>query len=176
VVVSRRDSTPAKAPVPPGAQVAPGAKPTADELELLAEAAAPAWPPPGVKLGKNPTVKSFELFWKPFRAALLASDMSTLAKMTRFPLRALSETDSAPEQAVQQAQFPRLVQRLRVQNTGLEVGGHESHLEYVKRLPRIHEGHLQGPTARVGDLQFAFFDPDGWCFESAYVSAIDESK
>jgi hypothetical protein len=68
------------------------------------------------------------------------------------------------------------VQRLQAQNTGLDVGGHESHLEYVKRLPRIHEGHLQGPTARVGDLQFAFFDPDGWRFESAYVSAIDESK
>jgi hypothetical protein len=178
-VVSRLDSAPAVAPMPsrpngPG----PGATPSREELALEAEAdeVEKSALPPGVAIGKNPTVKSFELFWKPFRTALLASDVSALAKMTRFPFRALSETDSEPEQAVQRAEFPRLVRRLLAQNTGLEVGGHESHLEYVKRLPRIHQDHLQGPTARVGDLQFAFFDPDGWRFESAYVSDIDESK
>jgi hypothetical protein len=178
-VVSRLDSSPAVAPVKsrpngPG----PGATPSREELALEAEAdeVEKSALPPGVAIGKNPTVKSFEVFWKPFRAALLASDTNALAKMTRFPFRALSETDSEPEHGVQQAEFPRLVRRLLAQNTGLEVGGHESHLEYVKRLPRIHEDHLQGPSARVGDLQFAFFERDGWRFESAYVSDIDESK
>jgi hypothetical protein len=178
-VVSRLDSAPAVAPVPSGPNgPGPGAKPSREELALEAEAdeVEKSALPPGVAIGKNPTVKSFEIFWKPFRTALLASDMTALAKMTRFPFRALSETDSEPEQAVQRAEFPRLVRRLLAQNTGLDVGEHESHLEYVKRLPRIHEDHLQGPTARVGDLQFAFFAPDGWRFESAYVSDIDESK
>jgi hypothetical protein len=141
----------------------------ADEVEKSAL-------PPGVAIDKNPGVKSFEMFWRPFRKALLASDTSALATLTRFPFRALSETDSEPVRAVQPAEFPRLVRRLLAQNTGLDVGGHESHLEYVKRLPRIHEDHLQGPTARVGDLQFAYFEPDGWRFESAYLSVIDESK
>jgi hypothetical protein len=173
-VVSRLGSAPTIAPVPPGAPVAPGAKPTPAELELLAEAAAaPTWPPPGVKLGKNPTVKNFEEFWKPFRAALLASDADAVAKVTRFPFRALSDSD--PERAVERAEFPRLVRRLMAQDTGLQEG-HESHLELAKRLHRIPPSFLQGPTARVGDLQFAFFDPDGWRFDSAWVNDIDESK
>jgi hypothetical protein len=88
-VVSRIGSASNIAPVPPGASLAPGARPTPEELKLLAEAAAaPAWRPPGVKLGKNPTVKNFEEFWKPFRAALLASDTDAVAKVTRFPFRA----------------------------------------------------------------------------------------
>lgn len=84
--------------------------------------------------------------------------------------------DFEPVRAVERAEFPRLVRRLLAQDTGRQVGGHESHLEYVKRLPRIHEDHLQGPTARVGDLQFAFFEADGWRFEGAWVSDVDESK
>jgi hypothetical protein len=172
--VVSRGSAPTIVPVPPGAPVAPGAKPTPAELELLAEAAAaPAWPPPGVKLGKNPTVKNFEEFWKPFRAALLASDADAVAKVTRFPFRALSDSD--PERAVERAEFPRLVRRLMAQDTGLQ-DGHESHLEFAKRLHRIPASFLQGPTARVGDLQFAFLDPDGWRFDSAWVNDIDESK
>jgi hypothetical protein len=132
--VSRRDSAPTVAPVPRGAPVAPGAKPTPEDLELLKEAAAaPAWPPPGKKLGKSPTVKNFEAFWKPFRAALLAPDMDALAKMTTFSFRALSESD--PVRTVERAEFPRLVRRQLAQDTGLDVGGHESHQEYVKRLP-----------------------------------------
>ena len=164
-VVSRLDSAPAVAPLPsspngPG----PGATPTPAELELQKEAdAKPEWPPPGMKLGANATVKNFEAFWKPFRAALLASDTDALAKVTRFPLRALSDSD--PERSIDRTEFPRLVRRLLAQDTGLEVGGHESHLELVKRLP-----------ARVGDLQFAFLDPDGWRFESAWLNDIDESK
>jgi len=143
-------------------------------VELLAEAAAaPAWPPPGVKLGKNPTVKNFEEFWKPFRAALLASDTDAVAKVTRFPFRARSDSD--PERAVARAEFPRLVRRLRAQNTGFQ-DDHESHLELVKRLHRIAPSFPQVPTARVGDLEFAFLDPDGWRFESAWVNDIDESK
>jgi hypothetical protein len=143
-------------------------------MELLTEAAAaPAWPPPGVKLGKNPTVKNFEEFWKPFRAALLASDTDAVAKVTRFPFRVLSDSD--PERAVDRAEFPRVVRRLMAQNTGLQ-DDHESHLELVKRLHRIPPSFLQGPTARVGALEFAFFDPDGWRFESAWVNDIDESK
>jgi hypothetical protein len=175
-VVSRLDSAPAVAPLPsspngPG----PGATPTTAELELQKEAdAKPEWPPPGMKLGANPTVKNFEVFWKPFRAALLVADTDALAKVTRFPLRALSDSD--PERSVDRAEFRRLVRRLLAQDTGLEVGGHESLLELVKRLPRIPPDFVQGPTARVGDLQFAFLDPDGWRFESAWVNDIDESK
>lgn len=175
-VVSRLDSAPPVAPQPsspngPG----PGATPTPAELELQKEAdAKPEWPPPGMKLGANPSVKNFEAFWKQFRAALLVSDTDSLAKVTQFPLRALSDSD--PERSVDRAEFPRLVRRLLAQDTGLEVGGHESHLQLVKRLPRIPPDFVQGPTARVGDLQFAFLDPDGWRFESAWVNDIDESK
>ena len=169
---------PAVATLPPGAPVAPGATPRPEELELLAEAAGPEAQakglPPGVAIDKNPTVKSFETFWKPFRAALLASDMDAVAKATRFPFRALN--DFEPVRAVERAELPRLVRRLLAQDTGRQVGGHESHLEFVKRLPRIPPSFLQGPTARVGDLQFAFFEPDGWRFEGAWVSEVDESK
>jgi hypothetical protein len=174
--LDQKSVAPAVAPVPPGAPVAPGAKPNAEELELLAEAAAAEAKglPPGVAIDKNPTVKSFETFWKPFRAALLASDMETLAKATRFPFRALN--DFEPVRAVGRVEFPRLVRRLLAQDTGRQVGGHESHLEFLKRLPRIPPSFLQGPTARVGDLQFAFFEPDGWRFEGAWVSEMDESK
>lgn len=130
-VVSRLDSMPPVAPLPlspngPG----PGATPTPAELELQKEAdAKPAWPPPGMKLGANPTVKNFEAFWKPFRAALLVSDTDALAKVTRFPLRALSDSD--PERSVDRGEFPRLVRRLLAQGIGLDVGGHESHLQLV---------------------------------------------
>lgn len=59
------------------------------ELELQKEAdTKPEWRPPSMKLGTNPTVKNFETFWKPFRAALLGSDTDELRKVTRFPLRA----------------------------------------------------------------------------------------
>jgi hypothetical protein len=175
-VVSRLDSAPVVAPVPsrpngPGS----GATPSREELKLEAEAdeVEKSALPPGVAIGKNPGVKSFEMFWKPFRAALLASDTDAVAKVTRFPFRVLSDSD--PERAVGRAEFPRLVQRLMAQNTGLQ-DGHESHLEFAKRLHRIPASFLQGPTARVGDLQFAFFDPDGWRFDSAWVNDIDESK
>jgi hypothetical protein len=176
-VVSRLDSAPAVAPVPsrpngPG----PGATPSREELALEAEAdeVQKSALPPGVALDKDPGVKSFETFWKPFRKALLASDMDALMKATRFPFRALSDFD--PTRTVERAEFPRLVRRLLAQNTGLELGVHESHLEYAKRHPRIPPSFLQGPTARVGDLQFAFFESGGWRFEGAWVNDIDESK
>jgi hypothetical protein len=174
-VVTRLDTAPAVAPVQPGPnQLGPGATPTPEDLQLLKEAEAqPDWPPPGKKLGKNPTVKSFEAFWKPFRAAFIASDMAALEKLSTFPFRALSDSD--PVHTVDRSEFPRLVRRLLAQNTGLQ-DDHESHQQYVKRLHRIHEEHLQGASARVGDLQFGFFDPDGWRFESAWVSDLDESK
>jgi hypothetical protein len=105
---------------------------------------------------------------------LLASDMDALMKATRFPFRALSDFD--PTRAIDRAEFPRLVRRLLAQDTGRQVGGHESHSEFVKRLPRIPPSLLDGPTARVGDLQFAYFEPDGWRFEGAWVSDLDESK
>ena len=129
--------------------------------------------PPGTKLGKNASVKNFEAFWKPFREALLASDTNALAKLTAVPFRALSESD--PTRNVDRAEFPRLVKRLMAQNTGL-ADDHESHLELVKRLHRIPPSLVQGATARVGDLEFAFLDPDGWRFTSAWVSDLDESK
>jgi len=175
-VVSRLDSAPAVAPVPPSPN-RPGATPSPGELELQKEAdEAPEWPPPSLKLGKNPSVKNFEVFWKPFRAAMLASDMDALAGMTQFPVQAFSETGSEPEQSIERANFPRLMRRMMAQNTGLDVGGHESHLEFAKRLHRIAPSLVQGPTARVGDLQFVFLDGDGWRFQSAYVSALDESQ
>jgi hypothetical protein len=174
--VSRLDSAPAKAPVPsrpngPG----PGATPSREELALEAEADEVAKSQglrPGAKAGKNPTVKNFEAFWKPFRQALLASDMDALAEVTMFPLRALSDSD--PTRNVERAEFPRLVRRLLAQDVG-HFKDHESHLRLVKRLPRIPPDFVQGPTARVGDLQF-WFDPNGWRFESAWVSDIDESQ
>jgi hypothetical protein len=173
-MASRLRSAPYLAPLPPGAPVAPGAKPTPEELELLAEAAAaPAWPPAGVKLGNVPTVKNFEEFWKPFRLALLAFDTDAMSRVTRFPFRVLSDSD--PERVIERAEFPRLMRRLMAQDTGLQ-DDHESHLALVKRLHRIPPSLLQGPTARVGDLQFALFDPDGWRFESVWVNDIDESK
>jgi hypothetical protein len=173
-VVSRLESAPTVAPVPASPPGPPGAKPASEDLELLAEAArGPAWPPAGVKLGKNPTVKNFEEFWKPFRLALLASDTDAVAKVTRFPFRALSDSD--PEQAIERTEFPRLVRRLMAQNTGLQ-DDHESHVDLVKRLHRIPASFLQGATARVGDLQFALFEPDGWRFDSAWVNDVDESK
>jgi hypothetical protein len=176
-VVSRLDSAPSVAPGPsrPNAP-GPGATPSREELALEAEAdeVAKTALPPGVALDKNPSVKSFEAFWKPFRVALLASDADSVAKVTRFPFRALSDFD--PPRPVGRAEFSGLVRRLLAQDTGRQVGGHESHAEFVKRLLRIPPSLLQGPTARVGDLQFAFFEPDGWRFEGAWVSDLDESK
>jgi hypothetical protein len=176
-VVSRLDSAPAVAPVKSGPHVPrPGATPSPGDSELLAEAAETEKSQglrPGAKEGKNPTVKNFEAFWKPFRKALLDSDMDAVAKVTMFPFRVLS--DGEPTRNVDPAAFPSLVGRLLAQDTGLHVGGHESHLQLVKRLPRILPDFVQGPTARIGDLQF-WFNPEGWRFESAWLSDIDESK
>jgi hypothetical protein len=176
-VVSRLDSAPAVAPVKSGPSVpGPGATPSPGDSELLAEAAETEKSQglrPGAKEGKNPTVKNFEAFWKPFRKALLDSDMAAVANVTMFPFRVLS--DGEPTRNVDPAEFPSLVRRLLAQDTGLHVGGHEPHLQLVKRLPRILPDFVQGPTARIGDLQF-WFNPEGWRFESAWLSEIDESK
>jgi hypothetical protein len=142
------------------------------QLEAEADEVEKSALPPNAKAGKNPTVKNFEAFWKPFRQALLASDLNALSKVTMFPVRALSDT--YPTRSVGRAEFPQLVRRLLAQDVG-HFEGHESHLQLVKRHPRIPPDFVQGPTARVGDLQF-WFAPEGWRFESAWVSDIDESQ
>jgi hypothetical protein len=176
-IVSRLDSAPAVAPVKSGPHVPrPGATPSPGDSELLAEAAETEKSQglrPGAMEGKNPTVKNFEAFWKRFRTALLDSDMDAVANVTMFPFRVLS--DGEPTRNVDPAEFPSLVRRLLAQDTGLHVGGHESHLQLVRRLPRILPDFVQGPTARIGDLQF-WFNPEGWRFESAWLSDLDESK
>ena len=160
-MVSRLDSAPTVAPLPPGAPVAPGAKPTPAGVELLAEAAAaPAWPPPGVKLGKNPTVKNFEEFWKPFRAALLASDTDTVAKATRFPFRARSDSD--PER------FPAsaLVERCPVYAGAWRLGQSKRH----NRRPRDEPDEWQ-QARKPSQSQYVTEVPNGQLAPRSEVGA-----
>lgn len=99
---------------------------------------------------------------------MLSSNLDVLARLTKFPVRGLSETDGVPEKALGRVEFPRLIRRLLAQDVGLAEAP-ESHSKYLRRLDQLPAGAVTGTTARVGALQFSR-EPEGWRFVSAYLS------
>jgi len=148
-------TAPAAVTEPPSGAQPSGAQPSG---------AQPSAPQPSVP----PSSNDFEPFWQQFRTAFLSSDLEALARMTKFPVRALGETQGEPEKSLGRVEFPRLVRRLLTQDAG-KTPTPESHAQYLRHLDHLPPDAVQGPTARVGDLRFAL-EPEGWRFVSAYLS------
>jgi hypothetical protein len=91
----------------PSAPAAAGAAAVSQPLR----AAAPEPKPPAADLS------SFAAFWPEFRAALLASNVPALERMTRFPLEVKGELDDEPIRKVDRAKFPKLLQKLLAQKS-----------------------------------------------------------
>ena len=150
-------------PPSPGPVTAPAAV-TEPPSGAQPSGAQPSAPQPSVP----PSSNDFEPFWQQFRTAFLSSDLEALARMTKFPVRALGETQGEPEKSLGRVEFPRLVRRLLTQDAG-KTPTPESHAQYLRHLDHLPPDAVQGPTARVGDLRFAL-EPEGWRFVSAYLS------
>jgi len=164
-------AAPAAAPADP-AKTAPGGQRPPSTAPVTAPAAVTEPPsgeqPSGAQPSATPSSNDFELFWQQFRTAFLASDLEALARMTKFPVRGLGETQGEPEKSLGRVEFPRLMRRLQTQDAG-KTPTRESHAQYLRHLDRLPPDAVQGSTARIGDLKFAL-EPEGWRFVSAYLS------
>lgn len=116
---------------------------------------------------------AFATFWPPFRAALLADDIATVASATRFPLEVRGELDSSPVRRITKDDLGPVLRRTLDADSGLSLRDTLTNRDMVKRVTDLGQATVgvtvRRDTARVGAFDFAR-GAKGWRLVRLYDS------